>query len=172
VDVRVVAATNRSIDAMVRDGTFRQDLFYRLNVVRIEMPSLRERREDIPILVRHFLDRLNERFGRQVRGVEPDAMRALTEYRFPGNVRELENILERAYTLGAGDRISRADLPAFGEPPSPPPPLTEAWSLEALERDLIQRVLRQLNGDRTRAASALGMSERTLYRRLRQYGIS
>src|SRR2546426_220303 len=111
VSVRMIAATNKNLEAVVQGGSFRQDLFYRLNVVRIVVPPLRDRTDDIPALITYFLRRFNERFRRDVKGIAPDATAALTAYDFPGNVRDLENLLERAYALGARDEIERANLP-------------------------------------------------------------
>jgi len=113
IDVRVIAATNQNLLAAVQSGKFRQDLYFRLNVVRIEPPPLREIREDIPALVMHFIRKLNREFGRNIRSVAPDAIAALTAYDFPGNVRELENIIERTFALGAMDEIQLADLPTL-----------------------------------------------------------
>jgi DNA-binding NtrC family response regulator len=170
VDVRIVAATNRRLDDLVKDGSFRQDLFYRLNVVRIVMPPLRERPEDIPVLLTHLLKRYNQRFGRDVRGVEPGALAALQAYPFRGNVRELENLLERAYALGASGMIALADLPSLSSAPAPAPaPPTELPNLAQMERELILRALRIHGNDRQRAARALGISDRTIYRRLKEY---
>jgi DNA-binding NtrC family response regulator len=172
VDVRIIAATNRPLEQAIKEGALRQDLFYRLNVVRIVMPPLRERREDIPSLVTYFLRQLNVRFGRDVRGLSPEAMAALTRYDFPGNVRELENLLERAYALGAREQIALGDLPALagGAPPAPAPS-TGLPSLAEAERELILRALRLHDNDKDRAARALGISRRTLYRRLKSYGL-
>ncbi|PYO26092.1 MAG: hypothetical protein DMD85_01165 [Candidatus Rokuibacteriota bacterium] len=113
VDVRVIAATNRDLERAMTEGSFRQDLFYRLNVVRVTLPPLRERREDIPSLINHFLRRFNKRFHRDVRGVAPEALAALTAYTFPGNVRELENLIERAFAMGAREQIALTDLPSL-----------------------------------------------------------
>jgi DNA-binding NtrC family response regulator len=172
VDVRIIAATNRPLEQAIKDGSLRQDLFYRLNVVRIVMPPLRERREDIPPLVTHFLRQLNHRFARDVRAVAPEAMAALMKYDFPGNVRELENLLERAYALGVRERITLADLPALsgGAPVAPAIPAGLPRLADA-ERELILRALRLHDNDKDRAARALGISRRTLYRRLKSYGL-
>jgi transcriptional regulator with PAS, ATPase and Fis domain len=172
VDVRIIAATNRPLEQAIREGVLRQDLFYRLNVVRIVMPPLRERREDIPPLVTYFLRQLNQRFARDVRGLTPEAMAALMKYDFPGNVRELENLLERAYALGVREQIALADLPALsgGAPPAPAVPAGLPRLAEA-ERELILRALRLHDNDKDRAARALGISRRTLYRRLKSYGL-
>jgi DNA-binding NtrC family response regulator len=172
VDVRVIAATNRNLERAMTDGSFRQDLFYRLNVIRITMPALRDRREDTPALVNHFLRRFNRRFRRDVRGITPDALAALTAYDFPGNVRELENLIERAFAMGAREQITLADLPSLttrssGAPSSSTrvlPTLAEA------ERELILKALAVLNDDKEESARALGISRRTIYRRLKEYG--
>src|SRR6266446_5703010 len=113
VDVRVIAATNRNLEQAMLQNAFRQDLFYRLNVIRIVLPPLRERREDVAALVTHFLRRFNRRFHRDIRGITPDALAALTAFDFPGNVRELENLIERAFAMGAREQISLTDLPSL-----------------------------------------------------------
>ncbi|MBI3456278.1 MAG: sigma-54-dependent Fis family transcriptional regulator [Candidatus Rokubacteria bacterium] len=171
VDIRVIAATNRQLDQAVRDGSLRQDLFYRLNVVRIEMPPLRERKSDMPALAAYFLRQFNDRFGREVQGVAPEAMAALQAYDFPGNVRELENLLERAYVLGARGEITLADLPALSAVPSSAIHSAELPKLAQVERELILRALRVHDNDKDRAAKALGISRRTMYRRLKEYGL-
>jgi DNA-binding NtrC family response regulator len=186
VDIRVIAATNRNLEAAIRDGSLRQDLFYRLNVVRVHVPPLRDRKEDIPALVTAFVRQFNQRFGRDVTGIGADALAALLAYDFPGNVRELENLIERAYALGARGQISLADLPALGTPtpasppaaaPAAPPAVALASTgaavptLAEAERALILRALEVHRNDRAKAARALGLSSRTLYRRLKEYGI-
>lgn len=172
VDVRIIAATNRRLDEAVRDGALRPDLFYRLNVVHFLVPPLRERRADIPGLVTHFLRQLNERFNRDVSGIAPEALAALVAYDFPGNVRELENLLERAYALGVRTQITLADLPALSASRegalSMRAPLP---TLDQVERELIFRALELHGHDKERAARALGISLRTLYRRLKDYGL-
>src|SRR3989441_79236 len=120
VNARMIAATNKNLEAAVSNGSLRQDLYYRLNVVHIVVPPLRERRADIPALIAYFLRRFNERFRREVKGITPDAMTVLTAYDYPGNVRELENLLERAFALGARDEIERANLPELSVEPSVP----------------------------------------------------
>ena len=179
VDVRVIAATNRRLEDAVRDGAFRQDLYYRLDIVRIVMPPLRERKEDIPRLVGHFIRQLNQRYGRSVSSIAPDALALLAAHDFPGNIRELENMLERAYAMGARAEIGAADLPPMRRSLSAPAPMPAARldppaggdlpRLADLERDLIQRALVVYGNDRERAAKALGISRRTLYRRLADY---
>jgi DNA-binding NtrC family response regulator len=182
VDTRVIAATNKNLETAIKDGSLRQDLFYRLNVVRIHVPALRERKPDVPALVTAFVRQFNQRFSREIKGIAPDAMAALLAYAFPGNVRELENLIERAYALGARDQIRLVDLPALGgpaaaEPAAPAPASVVAASgpvptLAQAERDLILRALDIHGNDRAKAARALGLSSRTLYRRLKEYGIN
>jgi DNA-binding NtrC family response regulator len=185
VDIRVIAATNRNLDAAMKDGSLRQDLFYRLNVVRVHVPPLRERKADVPALVTAFIRSFNQRFNREIQGIAPDAMAALTAYEFPGNVRELENLIERAYALGARGQITLADLPALGGAPAAPVPVAVAVAVPAAaapvsgvptlaqaERELILRALEFHRNDRAKAARALGLSSRTLYRRLKEYGLN
>jgi DNA-binding NtrC family response regulator len=172
VDVRVIAATNRDLDRAMSDGNFRQDLFYRLNVVRLSLPPLRERRDDVAGLINHFVRRFNRRFHREVRGVAPDALAALSAYDFPGNVRELENLIERAYAMGARDQITLADLPNLTRTPSIAATSPQAIPrLAEVERELILRALMVLKDDKEAAARALGISRRTIYRRLKEYGM-
>ena len=177
VDVRVIAATNRNLEQAMHAGTFRQDLFYRLNVVRIHLPPLRERRDDIPALVNHFVRRFNKRFRRDVRGIAPDALAALTAYDFPGNIRELENLIERAFAMGAREQITLTDLPslsqglvpvitASAETASGPLP-----TLATIEKELILKALATYQNDKEAVARALGLSRRTIYRRLKEYGL-
>jgi len=169
VDARIIAATNRNLERAVEDGRFRQDLFFRLNVVQIYIPPLRERKSDIVPLANHFVRQLNARFGRNVRQVTPQAMAALTAYGFPGNVRELENILERAYALGASREIGAGDLPSLPAKPEAGPQAKRLSTIVEVERELILEALRLYNNDRGEAARVLGISPRTMYRRLKEY---
>ena len=173
VSVRMIAATNKNLEAVVQSGGFRQDLFYRLNVVRIVVPPLRERKSDIPALLTYFLRRFNERFRRDVKGIAPDAMAALTAYDFPGNVRELENLLERAFALGARDAIERTSLPDLTtKSDAPVAEVHDALpTLDQAERDLIARALERFRNDKEQAARALGLTVRTLYRRIKKFGL-
>jgi DNA-binding NtrC family response regulator len=172
VDVRVIAATNRNLEQAMKSGSFRQDLFYLLNVIRVTLPPLRERREDIPALVNHFIRRFNKRFRRDVRGVTQDAVSALSAYDFPGNVRELENLIERAFAMGTRESLTLADLPSLSARPSIAPSIeTKAVpTLAEVEKELILRALAVHNNDKEEAARALGISRRTIYRRLKEYG--
>jgi DNA-binding NtrC family response regulator len=174
VDVRVIAATNRDLERAMTEGSFRQDLFYRLNVVRIMLPPLRERRDDIQVLVSHFLRRFNRRFHRDVRGMSPEALAALSAYSFPGNVRELENLIERAYAMGAREQIQLTDLPTLGKAPVMTPSASANGSqssvptLAEVERELILKALAVYKDDKEASAKALGISRRTIYRRLKE----
>jgi DNA-binding NtrC family response regulator len=172
-DVRVIAATNRVLAEDVQAGRFRADLFYRLNVISLHIPPLRQRRDDIPALVGHFLSLFRERFNRPALDLSDEARRRLLEYDWPGNVRELRNALERAAALATTDRIepnqfafSAAGASAEASPAGAP---AQTPTLEALERQHILRVLEESGGNRERAAALLGISARTLYRKLREY---
>ena len=165
-DVRIVAATNQDIEKAVEEGRFRQDLFFRLNVVRIEAPPLRRTKEDIPALIAHFFVRFNQSFGRSIEGISEKALAALMNYDFPGNVRELENLIERAYALGASSIVDIDDLPTLQSPLSPKP-----GTLQHAELQTIRETLDRCNGDKGLAAQALGMSARTLYRRIKELGL-
>jgi len=172
VDVRVIAATNRDLDRTVAEGTLRQDLYYRLNVVRISLPPLRARREDIAAIVNHFVRRFNRRFRRDVRGMTPEALETLNRYDFPGNVRELENLIERAYAMGARDQITLGDLPSLTAGSAAPAVGSGAIpQLADVEKELILRALSFYKDDKEAAAQALGISRRTIYRRLKEYGM-
>jgi len=173
VDVRVLAATSRDINRMVADGSFRQDLYYRLNVVTIQLPSLRERPDDIPLLVDHFLKEISDIKHTPPRKIDPGVMRRFMAYRWPGNVRELRNTLESMMVLAEGDVLMEKDLPAQITEGSagglPNKDLPTGMTMEELERLAITKALEQSGGKRTRAAESLGISVRTLQRKLRQY---
>ena len=177
VDVRVVAATARDLEADVAEGKFRADLYYRVNVVRIHLPALRERSEDVPELVHHFIARFNRRLGLRVTGASAAAMRALVEYPWPGNVRELENVIERAMVLADGPQLDVVHLPAFGAAASQgglatsPLDLSVKRRTEELERGLIREALERTRGNRTRAAKLLDLSHRALLYKIREYGL-
>jgi transcriptional regulator with PAS, ATPase and Fis domain len=180
-DVRVIAATNRNLAEDVTAGRFRADLFYRLNVISLHVPPLRQRREDIPVLVEHFLSAFRERFNRPALNLSTEARAALSDYDWPGNVRELRNALERACALAAADTLeathvlgerARASSADPSSTTSPNDPRTPTPTLEELERRHILRVLEEAGGNRERAAAILGISARTLYRKLREYETS
>jgi DNA-binding NtrC family response regulator len=175
VDVRVIAATNRDLEREYKDGSFRKDLFFRLNVVTIHLPSLRERRSDIPMLVHWFLERLAPGESIQVTNA---AMKNLLQYDWPGNVRELENCMERAVALGDRKLIDRGDMPPAinAEPTQAEYAISDTSSpnstdLEDIERATIERVFEQVNGDKVLAGKMLGISRATLYRKLKRYNI-
>jgi two-component system, NtrC family, response regulator AtoC len=165
INARVIAATNRDLEALLAEGKFREDLYYRLNVIRIEVPPLRERREDIPRLAGLFVEKLNRERGRKVKGLEPDALARLQAYAFPGNVRELENRVERAHILCTGELISARDL---GEPFASSARTPKRGKLKDQERELIEKALARAGGNRTKAAAELGISRRTLQNKLKE----
>ncbi|HTZ51328.1 MAG TPA: sigma-54 dependent transcriptional regulator, partial [Spirochaetia bacterium] len=181
IQARIISATNRNIEDLVRAGRFREDLYYRLNVVRIAVPPLRERREDIPLLAGHLLEKLRLRLGRPARALTPQALDALVAYPFPGNIRELENILERAMIAGEAPTIIPADLDlgrscpiraegkggTTAEAPDPAGPV----SMDEVEREAIVRALAKWEGNRTRAAEELGISRRTIFYKIKRYGL-
>jgi len=170
-DVRVIAATNRNLDAMVAAGTFREDLFYRLNVIQIELPPLRDRAEDIPLLLRHFVELMRKTTGKPIEGVSDEAVGHLLAYPFPGNVRELENLVERAFVLCEGGWIGVEHLPpsVVGAAGSHPPP--GQTTVAAAELSAIRSALEHHGGNRTRAAAELGIHRTTLLRKMRRFGL-
>jgi two-component system response regulator AtoC len=178
VDVRVLAATNRPLEAMIEQGSFRSDLYYRLNVVPIVIPPLRERPEDIPALIDHFLGRLRQRGGRAV-VLSPESYALLRAYHWPGNIRELENALEHAFVMSEGDTIRPADLPIAVQhagAPAPaaahgPAPTAGAATLEELEKQALIQALEATGYNHTQAARKLGITRRTLGYRIDKYGI-
>jgi len=174
VDVRLLAATNRDLTAAIREKAFREDLYYRLNVVALHLPPLRVRREDIPLLAHHFLGVASRRSGKPVKGFSGEALALLQAYDYPGNIRELENAVEQAVAFTTGPVIHREELPeAFrsgprsrGDGPAP-----AAGTLEEMERELILRRIRELNGNLSLAARALGIGRTTLWRKMKAYRI-
>jgi two-component system response regulator HydG len=173
IDVRLVCATHRDLDAMVREGEFREDLYYRIKVVVLRLPSLRERPEDIPELVDHFRELANERNRRDVRSFTPAALERLKLYSWPGNVRELENVVEQAVVLATGDAIDVDALPeevTGDEPPRDVLRIPVGTTLAQTEKELILETLRKAGGNKTQAAKLLGIGVRTLYRKLEEYG--
>ena len=179
VDVRVVAATARDLGDMVKDGSFREDLYYRLNVLQLRIPPLRERKDDIPLLVDHFIAKYGTRLGREAMTVSRDALRVLMDYGWPGNVRELENTIERAMVLADSDRIDLDNLPdkvREDRDQAPQPLLGDDLSIKkavrTIERELIRRSLEKTGGNRTRAAELLEISHRALLYKIKEYGLS
>jgi two-component system response regulator PilR (NtrC family) len=180
VDVRIIAATNRDMAKAVSEKVFREDLFYRLNVISLHLPPLRERREDIPLLVRHFLDKFGAAGGTPPKDISPDTLSALEQYAWPGNVRELENIIERAVTLEAGavlrvdslsDSVRGPQSPDVSGVELPPGGLDLDALMERIERDLLGQALRRADGIQSRAAQLLRTSFRSFRYRLQKYGL-
>lgn len=172
-DIRIVAATNKDLEREVRAGRFREDLYYRLNVITIHPPPLRERKEDVEPLARHFLAKFSRRMKKQIDTITGDAMRLLTEYHWPGNIRELENIIERAIILARGNRIT-ADLLPIERANSSPSPLSGDGkdSLESVERNHIVWILKRTGYHKTRTAQILGVTRKTLDRKISDYSLS
>jgi two-component system response regulator AtoC len=178
IDVRVIAATARDLESDVASGRFREDLFYRLNVLRLEVPPLRERREDVPLLLDHFLARFRDAMGKEVRGVNDEALDRLVAHSWPGNVRELENVVERALILADSDTLSLRDLPdAIASPPAGnsddalPADLSLKRARRIAEIEVIRRALLATSGNRTHAARFLQISHRALLYKIKEYGI-
>jgi two-component system response regulator AtoC len=188
IEARILSATNTNIEALVREGRFREDLYYRLNVVRIEVPPLRARREDIPLLAGHLLEKARTRLRKPFKRITSAALDALMVYPFPGNIRELQNILERAMTLCEDQEIEVSDLDLRRVRPlagvceasagcrrataaGTQDGSTATMSMKAMERDTIVRALEKWNGNRTRAAEELGISRRTILNKIKQYGL-
>jgi DNA-binding NtrC family response regulator len=173
VNVRLLAATHRDLEVLVRDGRFREDLYYRINVVSITLPPLRERRDDLPLLIDHFVRTFAEKNVKPIRGLTREAREILLRYDYPGNVRELENLIERAVVLTRDEIIGVADLPLTLHDPAPEPAGSglEA-AVEGLERRMIREALDRAGGVQTRAAELLNISERVLRYKLKKYGLS
>jgi len=174
VDIRILAATNKDLKTEVERGTFRQDLYYRLNVITTEVPPLSERKDDIPLLSQHFLEKFSAAQGKQVEQISPEVMDILLSYAFPGNVRELENIIERAVTLASGPTVEVQHLPADLREQRfdiQRRPKTELLTLEENEKEYIGWVLAQMEGNKTRAAEVLGIDRVSLWRKLKRYGM-
>ncbi|MCU0410007.1 MAG: sigma-54 dependent transcriptional regulator, partial [Bacteroidales bacterium] len=165
-DFRVICATNRDLKSMVKNGTFREDLFYRLNVVNITIPPLRERTEDIPLLVNHFIRKYCTSMSRDMITIEPAAMKHLEKFEFPGNVRELENMIERAIVIGNGKEIKLKDLPMGKEAIS-----SSVESLDELEKRHIEQILIKYQWNVSRSAKALNVDRVTLYNKIRKYDL-
>lgn len=183
VEVRIIAATNRDLEEMVGLGTFRQDLFYRLNVINIRTPALRERKEDIPILIKHFLRKYNERLGKSVSGISDEAMDLLKKYTYPGNVRELENIIERTVALESGSTILPESLPPFVNTPTGRR-LASTHEIEVtadgidlekilghIEKELLVKAIHTAGGVKKKAAKLLGITFRSMRYRVEKYGL-
>lgn len=180
VDIRIIAATNRDLQAMVKEGTFREDLFYRLNVIHLILPPLRDRREDISLLANHFLQKFSSENQRDIIDIDPMAMSLLTAWSWPGNIRELSNVIERAVVMNSGPIIFSEDLPPQIRQPvcnageAKTAPVGERnlkEEIKRVEKRIIMEVLEQQEGNRTRTALMLGISRRALMYKLQEYGI-
>jgi len=175
VDVRIIAASNRDLDDAVRKGTFREDLFYRLNVVPIHLPPLRERREDIPLLIEHFVSTFSTEYKVEPKKIAPEAMEKLNTYSWPGNIRELQNMIERMFALSRSSEITLADLPGsitgFEEKPLQFHDRAELPTLEEMERSLIVAALQKSQGNKNEAARLLAIDRQRLYRKIEKYGV-
>jgi two-component system response regulator AtoC len=192
INARIISATNRDLEVLIKEGRFREDLYYRLNVFRITLPPLREKKEDIPLLTDHLLSRLCVRMGRTKPDIDKSVLDSLTAYSFPGNVRELENILERALIYCGGNVIKDEDIDLHrenpeaqthcmqgaaetstqtGEPPIADKPPAQPVSMEDIEKKAILEALTRCNGNRTRAAETLGLSRKTILNKLKSYGL-
>ncbi|HBL24280.1 MAG TPA: two-component system response regulator [Deltaproteobacteria bacterium] len=172
VDVRIIAATNRNLEEEVRKGAFREDLYYRLNVVNIIVPPLRERKEDVPLLIDFFLKKYNIKHKKNIKGLTREARDVLVRYDYPGNVRELENIVERAVVLTRGDHISSEDLPNLAEQAMGASDSGIRGTVESLERSMIIEALVNADWVQTKAAATLGLSERMLRYKIKKYNIA
>jgi two-component system response regulator HydG len=177
VDVRMIAATNKDLNQLIKEGLFREDLYYRLNVINLDLPALKERREDIPLLAQHFLERFNQKNHKKILGFTPKAMDLLVRYEWPGNVRELMNAIERGVVLCRGEHLDLDDFatlapnlvgPDVGIEPVP------AWSdvpLEEIEKRAILMTLESSQGNKSEAARRLGITRKTLHKKLKKYGV-
>lgn len=180
VDVRIVAATNRDLEKEVAEGNFREDLFYRLNVMPLNVPPLKERREDVPLLAQHFMTKFSDKNRKAIKGLVPLAMDMLVNYDWPGNVRELENAIERAVILATGEHITEAQLPLniteqYEDLEIRPTGTTQildgTHSLEDIEKEAILAALNGSNGNKAEAARRLGVTRKTLHNKLKSYGL-
>ena len=175
VDVRLIAATNQYLEKLIKEGKFREDLYFRLNVVSIKLPPLRERLEDIPLLIDAFLREFSQTHNKKVSIISPDARKILYKYPWPGNVRELKNCIESMVVVSMKDAIDTEDIPDHilqrSSETSTAPSLVAGITIEEAERELIKSTLATVEGNREEAAKMLGIGERTLYRKLDQYGL-
>ncbi len=185
VDIRIIAATNQDLTALIKEKKFREDLFFRLNVIHIHIPPLRERKEDVPVLLRFFVEKYNNESGRDIMGIDPKAKAILMQYDYPGNVRELENIVQHAFALAETDIIKVEDLPVNLHNISPYPRLEaykkegqerggeegEEFLLSEVEKKTIKKALEKYSNNYTKASKALGVSRSTLWRKIKDYGI-
>jgi len=175
VDVRLIAATNRDLRAALEEGTFREDLYYRLNVVAIDIPPLREHKDDVPALANFFLEKFSRESGKVLSGITPAAMKILIDHHWPGNVRELQNVIERAVTLSSGSTLDVDDIhldkPRQRAQENGTPDLPEGTTLEQWEEEMIREALRKAGGNKSQAARTLGLSRNALRYRLSKMGV-
>ena len=177
VDIRLIAATNSNLKAMVQEGTFREDLYYRLDVLNLKLPPLRERREDIPLLAAHFLDTFNKENNKLLEGITPETIKVLENYNWPGNVRQLKNCIERMVVLCRSSKLGIKDIPSEirdyveNGPASVLNP-DQTLDIEANEKYLIKKALEECGGNKTAAAEKLGISRRTLHRKIKELKIN
>jgi two-component system response regulator HydG len=177
VDVRIITATNRDLLQEIHGGRFREDLYYRLNVVALSMPPLRERREDIPLLAQHFLERFSEKNRKQLKGFTPQAMDRFLRYNWPGNVRELMNAVERGVVLSTSEYLDEEDLPLILDDSVLPGEISSEGAIKAempldeVEKATILRTLDLTGGNKSEAARRLGITRRTLHKKLKLYGV-
>jgi DNA-binding NtrC family response regulator len=173
IDVRIISTSNRDLHSFIQQGRFREDLYYRLKVIDIELPPLRERREDIPLLVRHFMMKFNQELKKSISGVSEEALRVLLNHSWPGNVRELENVIQRAITLSRQETILPEDLPLHlvlnKEEDLLERGVKERCTIEELEKEYIRKILLEVGGNKSRAAEILGLDRKTLYRKLQDH---
>lgn len=168
IDVRIISATNKILESLIKENNFREDLYFRLNVIKIEMPPLRERLEDIPLLVGHFIKKLNVNLSKNIKEVTLDAINQLQQYHYPGNIRELENILERAFILTDSNTITAKDLGFnFGRTINKKQP----GKIKNIEKQAVIEALQRWDGNRTKAANELGVSRRTIINKIKEYNL-
>jgi len=172
IDVRIISTSNRDVESSIKQGRFREDLYYRLKVIDIEMPPLRERKEDIPLLIQHFITKFSNEFKKNISGVSKDALKLLLNYSWPGNVRELENVIQRAMTLSKHEVILVEDLPAQmvqeKDEDLIEKGVREKYTVDQLEKEYIKKVLIEVGGNKSKAADILGLDRKTLYRKLQE----
>jgi two-component system response regulator AtoC len=168
IDVRILAATNKNLEEQIQQGLFREDLYYRLNIIKISLPPLRDRKEDIPLLAGHFLSKFSPKIGKSIQGIDQEAVKTLQSYNFPGNVRELENIIERAIIFAKTEMITLHDL---GLASSTSRPYVKKGTLSEMQKYAIIEALRRWEGNRTRAAEELGINRKTLLNKIKEYGL-
>lgn len=177
VDVRIISATNRHLEEMVADKRFREDLYFRIKGMTISLPALRERRQDIPLLTHFFIKQISEKYGKPIDGILPDAQNLLSAFGWPGNVRQLRNVVENMVVLSTGTQLTRSDIPADINPRvdagvAPSMDNFVGYSIEQAERELIKNTLKATNGNREQASQILGIGERTLYRKIKEYDLT